>query len=114
MGDVYQNRDGEWMTTTGDGYRRKLEPCVEHNGNLPCTLHLNTGYPESKLELHSLRFLGGLLTVILVSLTGLLFRWLITSFGMWVVYAPVIAFFSACALYLLGWGVAACFRLAAR
>lgn len=112
MGAPRQDAGGVWMyyTETGE-FSHVMKPCAEH-GDLPCTRHAGKGWPESKIDVHGSRVALGIGIIGGGIALYVLFSLLISSFGMWVLYAPVLAFVGTCASYLMGWGVTACCRVA--
>lgn len=90
---------------------RPARPCTEH-GDIACKKHASSSYPESRVGLIGYRIWAGIVTVVPVgaAISGMVM--LILTFGMWVLYAPIVAFFASIALYGIGWGSTACYRLA--
>lgn len=86
------------------------DPCYEHKER-DCKKHMAASYPKTAVGFHAMRLGLGVLFTSIVGAAGLGLWWLITTYGMLVAYAPLGIFFSGVALYGLGWGVMACYRL---
>jgi hypothetical protein len=91
--------------------QRPARPCIEHD-EIACKKHMSSSYPETRKGLVGYRLWAGVITVVPVFCIVAAMGMAVTSFGVWVLYAPIVAFFALVALYGIGWGSTACYRLA--